>query len=74
MPLLSARPLSQVLFAEAPIDSDVFLSYLHHNYPQFTNDIDECLGIVDGMSTADGLMRLEGEDVGSVSLLSYACR
>lgn len=57
----------QVLFAEAPIDSDVFLSYMHHNYTAFTNDIDECLGIVEGMSTADGLMRLEGEDV---SLLS----
>ncbi|ORY88337.1 Rad17 cell cycle checkpoint protein-domain-containing protein [Leucosporidium creatinivorum] len=51
-----------VLFAEAPIDSDVFLSYMHHNYTAFTNDIDECLGIVEGMSTADGLMRLEGED------------
>lgn len=53
----------QVLFAEAPIDSDVFLSYIHHNYTAFTNDVDECLGIVEGMSTADGLMRLEGEDV-----------
>lgn len=49
----------------------MFLSYVHHNYTAFTNDVDECLGIVDGMSTADGLMRLEGEDVSrSHALLS----
>ncbi|KAI5475119.1 cell cycle checkpoint protein rad17 [Pseudohyphozyma bogoriensis] len=50
------------LFAEAPVDSDVFLSYVHHNYTGFTNDIDECLGIMEGVSLSDGLMRLEGED------------
>ncbi len=52
-----------VLFAEAPLDSDIFTSYVHHNYTPFTNDIDECLGIVDGISTADALMRMEGEEV-----------
>lgn len=52
-----------VLFAEAPLDSDVFTSYVHHNYTPFTNDIDECLGIIEGISMADALMRMEGEEV-----------
>lgn len=53
----------QILFAEAPIDSDVFLSYVHHNYTAFTNEIEECVGIMESISAADGLMRMEGEDV-----------
>ena len=52
-----------MLFAEAPVDSDVFLSYLHHNYPAFTNEIEECADIIDGMSVADALMRMDGDDV-----------
>lgn len=54
-----------VLFAEAPLDSDVFTSYVHHNYTPFTDDIDECLGIIEGVSSADALMRMEGEEVSS---------
>ncbi|KAK4694293.1 cell cycle checkpoint protein, partial [Phenoliferia sp. Uapishka_3] len=51
-----------VMFSEAPVDSDVFLSYIHHNYTAFTNEIEECLGIVENMSSADSLMRMEGEE------------
>ncbi|KAK4057443.1 RFC checkpoint protein Rad17 [Microbotryomycetes sp. JL221] len=51
-----------VMFAQAPVDSDVFVTYLHHNYVQFTNDMDECSGILDGLSEADALMRMEGEE------------
>ncbi|KAL8292578.1 hypothetical protein RQP46_001190 [Phenoliferia psychrophenolica] len=51
-----------VMFAEAPVDSDIFLSYIHHNYTAFTNDIDECAGIMEKMSDADSLMRMEGEE------------
>jgi len=52
----------KVLFAEAPIDSDVFLTYLHHNYPQFTNSsIESCSLILDGLSTSDSLLRLESD-------------
>ncbi|BGO95909.1 hypothetical protein NBRC10512_005496 [Rhodotorula toruloides] len=50
-----------VLFAEAPLDTDVFLSYLHHNYPPFTNEIEECSGIMDALSESDALMTLQGE-------------
>lgn len=62
--------MQQVLFAEAPVDSDVFVSYLHHNYTAFTNTIEECCRIIDGLSTADALMRREGEDVSLLSLLT----
>ncbi|GAA6059117.1 hypothetical protein JCM10212_003864 [Sporobolomyces blumeae] len=52
-----------VLFAEAPIDSDIFLTYLHHNYPQFTSDsISSCSTILDGLSASDALLRLESDD------------
>ncbi|KAK4052775.1 RFC checkpoint protein Rad17 [Microbotryomycetes sp. JL201] len=51
-----------VLFAEAPVDSDVFVTYIQHNYPQFTNEVEECAGIMDGLSEADALMRMEGDD------------
>mgnify|MGYP002477597202 CR=1 FL=1 len=55
----------QVLFAEAPLDADIFLSYLHHNYPPFTDEIDECSGIVDALSAADVVMSAkdEGDEV-----------
>ncbi|GAA5895623.1 hypothetical protein JCM8208_005283 [Rhodotorula glutinis] len=53
-----------VLFAEAPLDADIFLSYLHHNYPPFTDQIDECSGIMDALSAADVVMsaRDEGDE------------
>ncbi|KAM0750463.1 Rad17-domain-containing protein [Meredithblackwellia eburnea MCA 4105] len=51
-----------VMFAEAPIDSDIFLSYIHHNYTAFTNKVEECCGIMEGMSDADSLMRMEGDE------------
>lgn len=58
---------SQAVFAEAPIDADIFLSYLHHNYPPFTNEIDECVGIGEALSAADAVMsgKSEGEEVRS---------
>ncbi|GAA5982496.1 hypothetical protein JCM10908_006672 [Rhodotorula pacifica] len=53
-----------VLFAEAPLDTDVFMTYLHHNYPPFTNTIEECSGIMDALSAAETLMstNAEGEE------------
>ncbi|GAA5938024.1 Rad24p [Sporobolomyces koalae] len=61
------RPPSKVdpdvLFAEAPIDSDIFLTYLHHNYPQFTNQsIESCSTILEGLSASDSLLRIESDD------------
>ncbi|GAA5905927.1 hypothetical protein JCM6882_009072 [Rhodosporidiobolus microsporus] len=53
-----------MLFAEAPLDPDIFLSYLHHNYPPFTNDIEECGGILEGLSAGDAMMLPRGSGVG----------
>ncbi|GAA5838526.1 hypothetical protein JCM11251_003416 [Rhodosporidiobolus azoricus] len=53
-----------MLFAEAPIDPDIFLSYLHHNYPPFTQDIEECVGILDGLSEGEAMMLPKGSGAG----------
>ncbi|SCV69150.1 BQ2448_2170 [Microbotryum intermedium] len=50
------------LFAEAPIDPDIFLSYLHHNYPPFTTSIEQASSILESYSISDSLMRFEGEN------------
>ncbi|GAA5908580.1 Rad24p [Sporobolomyces salmoneus] len=52
-----------VVFAEAPIDSEIFLTYLHHNYPQFTSSsIESCSSILDSLSLSDSLLRLESNE------------
>lgn len=66
-----AYSLSQVLFAEAPLDPDIFLSYLHHNYPPFTNDIEECVGILEGLSTGDAMMLPKGSGAGEGEDVRY---
>ncbi|GAA6039753.1 hypothetical protein JCM8097_004201 [Rhodosporidiobolus ruineniae] len=53
-----------VLFAEAPLDPDIFLSYVHHNYPPFTNDIDECCGVLEGLSAGEAMMPAKGSGAG----------
>lgn len=41
------------------------MTYLHHNYPPFTNTIEECSGVMDALSAAESLMsrNAEGEEV-----------
>lgn len=55
----------QAVFAEAPLDTDIFLTYLHHNYPPFTNTIEECSRVMDSLGVAESLMsaNAEGEEV-----------
>ena len=48
------------MFAEAPIDSDIFLSYVHHNFPQFSrHSIESCSSILDELSFSDSEFRFE---------------
>ncbi|BGP20553.1 RFC checkpoint protein Rad17 [Rhodosporidiobolus nylandii] len=56
----SSKVDPDVLFAEAPLDPEIFLTYLHHNYPPFTNEIDECCGVLEGLSAGDALMGVKG--------------
>ncbi|BGP58407.1 RFC checkpoint protein Rad17 [Rhodotorula sphaerocarpa] len=52
------------VFAGAPLDTDIFLTYLHHNYPPFTNTIEECSRVMDSLGAAESLMsaNAEGEE------------
>ncbi|GAA5962263.1 hypothetical protein JCM3765_004725 [Sporobolomyces pararoseus] len=55
-----------VLFAEAPIDSEIFLTYLHHNFPQFTSkSIESCSSILDSLSISDSIYHLDSNDSSS---------
>ena len=42
----------------------MFMSYLHHNYPPFCDDIENTAHLMDYISVADSLMRMEGDNVG----------
>ncbi|KAF8634027.1 hypothetical protein AX17_004292 [Amanita inopinata Kibby_2008] len=42
-----------MLYANSPIDSDLFSLYLHQNYTQFVTDMNECDGIADCLSWVD---------------------
>lgn len=57
------RGYLQALFADAPVDSDMFMSYLHQNYPPFCDGIHNCVNMMDYLSISDSLMRMEGDIV-----------
>ena len=48
----------------------MFLTYLEHNFPQFTDDVDECSAILDCISAADSVMRLDYESAQGRAALS----
>ncbi|KAG5636457.1 hypothetical protein H0H81_007964 [Sphagnurus paluster] len=41
------------LYADSPIDSSLFSLYIHQNYPQFADGVEECEGIADWLSWID---------------------
>jgi len=43
----------QTLYADSPIDSSLFSLYLHQNYTQFCNKLEECSSIAEWMSWID---------------------
>lgn len=45
----------EALCAALPVDATTFQLYLYHNFPAFTNDIDECTGILEALSVAESL-------------------
>lgn len=53
----------KALFDDAPVDANLFISYIHQNYTGFCKEIEECEGILDSMSASDALMRIEGDRV-----------
>ncbi|KAH8096805.1 Rad17 cell cycle checkpoint protein-domain-containing protein [Cristinia sonorae] len=43
----------EALYADSPIDSSLLSLYIHQNYTQYCNELDECGGIVDWLSWVD---------------------
>ncbi|KAG7092916.1 hypothetical protein E1B28_009221 [Marasmius oreades] len=41
------------IYADSPIDSSLFSLYIHQNYPQFTDNVDQCHGVADWLSWTD---------------------
>ncbi|KAF7368901.1 Rad17-domain-containing protein [Mycena venus] len=42
-----------LLYADSPIDSSLFSLYIHQNYSQFCNEVEECEGVADWLSWVD---------------------
>ncbi|KAF8531511.1 Rad17 cell cycle checkpoint protein-domain-containing protein [Gautieria morchelliformis] len=49
----SSRVDVNVLYADSPVDTSLFALYLHHNYAQFCNEVDECDAVCDWLSWID---------------------
>jgi len=44
---------SKSLYTDSPIDSGLFSLYIHQNYTQFCNELEECDGVIDWLSWVD---------------------
>ncbi|KAF8601784.1 P-loop containing nucleoside triphosphate hydrolase protein [Ceratobasidium sp. AG-I] len=44
------------LHADSPVDASLFTLYVQQNYTQFCDDVDECMGLAEALSEADGGM------------------
>ncbi|TFK34628.1 Rad17 cell cycle checkpoint protein-domain-containing protein [Crucibulum laeve] len=42
-----------LLYADSPIDSSLFSLYIHQNYTQFCDDLDQCEGVAEALSWVD---------------------
>ncbi|THH14857.1 hypothetical protein EW146_g5546 [Bondarzewia mesenterica] len=42
-----------MLYADTPIDASLFGLYIHQNYTQFCDEVEQCDGVVDGLSWLD---------------------
>ncbi|GJJ11882.1 hypothetical protein Clacol_006120 [Clathrus columnatus] len=51
------------LYADSPIDSSLFALYLHQNYTQYCDDMDQCEAIAEQMSWTDSTFPEFGQSV-----------
>ncbi|KAF7377832.1 Rad17-domain-containing protein [Mycena sanguinolenta] len=49
----TSRVNVDLLYADSPIDSSLFSLYIHQNYTQFCNQVEECDGVADWLSWVD---------------------
>ncbi|PSR78076.1 hypothetical protein PHLCEN_2v7593 [Hermanssonia centrifuga] len=43
----------EILYADSPIDSSLLSLYIHQNYTQYCNELDECEGVMEWLSWVD---------------------
>ncbi|KAG8931741.1 Cell cycle checkpoint protein rad17 [Tulasnella sp. 418] len=44
---------TNVLYADSPVDTSLLSLYVHQNYTQYCNDVDECDGVMSWLSISD---------------------
>ncbi|KAJ7078487.1 Rad17 cell cycle checkpoint protein-domain-containing protein [Mycena epipterygia] len=49
----TSRVNVDLLYADSPIDSSLFSLYIHQNYSQFCNEVEECEGVAEWLSWID---------------------
>ncbi|KAJ7211337.1 Rad17 cell cycle checkpoint protein-domain-containing protein [Mycena pura] len=49
----TSRVNVDLLYADSPVDSSLFSLYIHQNYTQFCNEVEECDGVADWLSWID---------------------
>ncbi|KAG9121368.1 Cell cycle checkpoint protein rad17, partial [Ceratobasidium sp. 392] len=59
------------LHADSPVDASLFTLYVQQNFPQFCEDLDECWGLADALSEADGGMGVLDEGPAMSSALAH---
>ncbi|CAE6417088.1 unnamed protein product [Rhizoctonia solani] len=58
------------LHADSPVDASLFSLYIQQNYTQFCNEIEECYGLADALSEADGGMGILDDNLAISSALA----
>jgi cell cycle checkpoint protein len=54
--VLTLRLDEQVLYHDSPVDASLLLLYVHQNYTQFCNEIEEISCISERLSIADSIL------------------
>ncbi|KAK0554405.1 RFC checkpoint protein Rad17 [Tilletia horrida] len=62
---------AEALWAQSPVDPSLLQLYLHHNFPSFCADIEQCSASLDYISAADSELRILTESWTHSSLSAY---
>ncbi|KAE8214481.1 hypothetical protein CF327_g2121 [Tilletia walkeri] len=61
----------EALWAQSPVDPSLLQLYLHHNFPSFCSEIEECSAGLEYISSADSDLRIWTESWTHTSLSAY---
>ncbi|KAG8761391.1 Cell cycle checkpoint protein rad17 [Serendipita sp. 396] len=48
----------EMLYADSPVDTSLLSLYLHQNYHQFCEEVEQCDGVIDALSSIDSMSEL----------------